>query len=428
MAGLLLPRRWRTAPQQAVELDRTHPLARGLVAAAVAVPNGFVDIVTGRFFRPATFAHAATQRGMSIDYTGADAMDACNFPFQPAKPAKQTSYAAGIIYDSTNTANNASVVTWGASGTQGVPGDLGIINGSVRANALTTGGYVDTSGATALTAGQYYDIAATSQANSGPIKAYLNGLLDGSSTSNSGDFQTSSNKLGLFSNYATNQCGHHGILYAYVWSERILTPGEVLSIKENPFQILAPMRQYVFLASVAAGGTPVGLATETDTALALTGGVVGVGYDAVSESHTGTTGSASEATLSCSHVPVGTPKGIVVFTFCNASADITTAVTHGGGSMTAVPSGVAADTATEAGTCKAWFLGSSVPTGTQTVEVTRTNNATTIYAVAVSVQSDGNTEVTGVTLQQENQAPAEANIDDGSPGKKSLRLAGASSF
>lgn len=150
-----------------------------------------------------------------------------------------------------------------------------------------------------------------------------------------------------------------------------------------------------------------------------------VAFDAVSESHTGTTGSTSEASYSWTHTPAGTPKGVVVFTFTSTSSvDAHNAVTYGGVAMTAVPGGFAQDTATEVGSTKAWFLGASIPTGAQTVAVTRNNNAVVCYAIAVTATAGGNTEATGVTLLQENQAPAEVNVDDGSPGTNSLRVAG----
>ncbi len=92
--------------------------------------------------------------------------------------------------------------------------------------------------------------------------------------------------------------------------------------------------------------------------------------------------------------------------------------------MTAVASGRAVDTATEAGDCKAWFLGSGVLTGTQAVVVNRTNNANVMYGVAITVTSTQATEATGVVLLQENAAVSEQSVTDGSPGTNSMRFAG----
>ncbi len=151
-----------------------------------------------------------------------------------------------------------------------------------------------------------------------------------------------------------------------------------------------------------------------------------VAHDAVSESHTGTTGDKSHASFTWNHIPVGTPRGILVFVFCDdANADNTTSVTYGGTTMTRVSGSLAADTTTEPGTVVAYFLGSSVPTGTQAVVVNRTNNANEMYAVAISVTAATDTNTFGVTLQQNDQAPAQANITDNSPGTNSVRYAAA---
>lgn len=151
-----------------------------------------------------------------------------------------------------------------------------------------------------------------------------------------------------------------------------------------------------------------------------------VAYDAFTESHA-TGGSASEASFSWSHNPVGTPKGVLVFVCTNANADYITSVTYDGVNVPQVSGGEAADTATEPGRTTAFFLGSSVPTtDPATVVVNRTNNATVLWAVSITVTASSDTAVytAGIVLLQENQAPAEKNVDDGSPGSNSVRFAG----
>lgn len=151
-----------------------------------------------------------------------------------------------------------------------------------------------------------------------------------------------------------------------------------------------------------------------------------VAFDAASESHTGTTGSQGEASFTWNHGGASSGvKGALVFVFgMDTSSDFITSVTYGGVSMSAVSGGRAVDSAGEAGSCKTYFLGASVPQGTQAIVVNRTNNASTFYAVAVTVLASTDTSVTGVVLEQGDQALAEENVDDGSPGTNSLRLAG----
>lgn len=154
-----------------------------------------------------------------------------------------------------------------------------------------------------------------------------------------------------------------------------------------------------------------------------------VTFDIATESSASDIGSASEASFTWSHNanPGGGQGGVLIFTFVNANADNATSVTYGGVGLTAVTNGRAVDTVNETGDCKAWFLGTGVPSAGQTVVVNRTNNSNVMYGVAITVFSSIDTEVTGVALLQENQALAEQSIDDGSPGTNSLRFAGTNS-
>lgn len=158
-----------------------------------------------------------------------------------------------------------------------------------------------------------------------------------------------------------------------------------------------------------------------------------VAFDASSESHTGTTGSVSQASFNWTHTPVGTPRGVLVFTFSTlSSSDNATAVSYGASSMTAVSGGRAVSTGgTYIGDVKAWFLGSSVPTGAQTVTVTRTNNTDEMYAVAITVTAAADTSVhtAGIVLTQTSGSVisfAEQSVTDGqsSGTNNSVRFAG----
>ena len=152
-----------------------------------------------------------------------------------------------------------------------------------------------------------------------------------------------------------------------------------------------------------------------------------VAYDAVTRSHASGSTSASEASFSWTHTPVGTPKGVLVFTFSNTTNDNATSVTYGGTSMTAVSGGRAVQSGTYGGEVKAWFLGSSISTGNQTVVVNRTNNADTMWAAAYTVTAAANTEVhtAGIVLIQSTGGTSEQSITDGqsSGSNNSVRFA-----
>ena len=151
-------------------------------------------------------------------------------------------------------------------------------------------------------------------------------------------------------------------------------------------------------------------------------------FDAGSESHAGTTGSASEGSFQWNHGGASANvKGVIVFTFVNANADDATAVTYGGVSMSPVVGGRAVDTAGEPGDCKAWILASdTIPQGTQQVVVTRNNNANVMYAVAVTFTGAYPIQIINTpTLQSTDGTLAEQSINTGTTS--CIRLAGINS-
>jgi len=151
-----------------------------------------------------------------------------------------------------------------------------------------------------------------------------------------------------------------------------------------------------------------------------------VAHDAASESHAGTTGSTNQASFTWTHTPAGTPRGVLVFVFTRSATLTVTGVTYGGVAMTAIGGGAAVDTAGEPGRVDTYFLGASIPTGARPVVVSRTNNATVMYASAATQTALTDTEIyiPGIVLLQQNGTYAVRSVNDGSPGTNSLRYAG----
>lgn len=147
-----------------------------------------------------------------------------------------------------------------------------------------------------------------------------------------------------------------------------------------------------------------------------------VSHDTSAESHTGTSGSTSEASFTWNITLNATAKGAWVGVWTLADADYITSVTLGGVAMTQVSE--AADTLNEPLRATLFFLADPA-TGTQAVVVNRTNNATVMYGIAHSVIAASTVEVysSGIVRLQESQTLAEQNVDDGSPGTNSLRFA-----
>ena len=153
-----------------------------------------------------------------------------------------------------------------------------------------------------------------------------------------------------------------------------------------------------------------------------------VAHSAASESHTGTTGSTNQAAFSWTHTQTGTPRGVVVFVSTFASVtDLITSVTYGGVGLTRLSGGSAQDAAGELGRMDAFFLGSGLSAGNQTITVNRTNNATVMYAAAATVTAGADTAVptqTIVLLQGDGTLTVQS-VNDTSPGQNSVRYAGS---
>ena len=110
-----------------------------------------------------------------------------------------------------------------------------------------------------------------------------------------------------------------------------------------------------------------------------------IAHDASNAGATGT------GTLSWTHTPSGTPRGVWVGIGQNqASGDQVTSVTYGGVAMTRV--GIVLGAFTETMTTYAYFLGESIPTGAQTVEVL-VGGAANKRAVSSTFTAAADTEV-----------------------------------
>ena len=161
-----------------------------------------------------------------------------------------------------------------------------------------------------------------------------------------------------------------------------------------------------------------------------------VAHDAVSESHTGTTGVASVASFTWNHVPTGTPRSALVCTVA-LGANPVTGVTYDSVAMTAMPY-TAYDSDTEPFYLQVWFL-DNVGSGTKAVVVNRTNNTVVTYAVCVTQTASKACEVYNAGVKtiaasgtQQSAASASGTgvasswatltgVTDGSPGTNSMR-------
>lgn len=116
---------------------------------------------------------------------------------------------------------------------------------------------------------------------------------------------------------------------------------------------------------------------------------------------------------------------IFAVTYANAGVSVCTTATINGVAAPAVAGGEAADTATEPGNVKAYFLDNIGIGAAIDFVVNRTNNAVSTRIIGWALSALGACEVylPGIVLLQGDGAYAEQSVDDGSPGTNSLRLA-----
>lgn len=124
------------------------------------------------------------------------------------------------------------------------------------------------------------------------------------------------------------------------------------------------------------------------------------------------------------HTPVGTPRGVVVFIQqTGTSSDfVNGTVSYGGSALTRVPTnGFAQDTAIEPASIYAYFLGSGIPTGAQTVSIDHdTGIFGTKHAICVTLTGAQDLEVVASGKLENDAANPSIALDSGA--KTAIKL------
>ena len=110
------------------------------------------------------------------------------------------------------------------------------------------------------------------------------------------------------------------------------------------------------------------------------------------------------ATVSYTHTPAGTPKGVVVYVMIEGDAEQCTGVTYGGVAMTEVPgSPITHSPGTpDDGVVSAWFRGESVPGGAQSVVASFNGSVANKRVAGTTVTADADTEIIDTTTREGN--------------------------
>lgn len=134
-----------------------------------------------------------------------------------------------------------------------------------------------------------------------------------------------------------------------------------------------------------------------------------VAFDAFSEVGTGT------GNTSGTHTPTGTPRGIILLIFRDAASDDITAASYGGVAMTEVTGSPLLKATGETMGVYGYFLGSSIPTGAQTVTTTSAGGGVGRRVYCISLTADADTEVqdTDVTITSDSLENPSATLSLG---------------
>lgn len=139
-----------------------------------------------------------------------------------------------------------------------------------------------------------------------------------------------------------------------------------------------------------------------------------IAFDAASEAGEFT---AATDPKTWTHTPSGTPRGVIVFAQnTGVTSDwINGTVSYGGVTMTRVPTnGWATDSAAEVASIYAYFLGSGIPTGAQTVSIDHNNGIFgTKWACCITVTGSADTEVVASGKVEADTANPSIALDSG---------------
>ena len=117
---------------------------------------------------------------------------------------------------------------------------------------------------------------------------------------------------------------------------------------------------------------------------------------------------------SFTHTPVGgDPRGVLVVLAQDIDDRVPSAVTYGGISMAEVTGSPNRKSTGEAGLVSAWFLGTGIPTGAQTVTITAAIRERLIACYSVTANGDMVVEDTDVTINSDSVANPTATLSLG---------------
>jgi hypothetical protein len=109
--------------------------------------------------------------------------------------------------------------------------------------------------------------------------------------------------------------------------------------------------------------------------------------------------------ITCAHTPTGTPRAVLIYIFQNEAVDQVVSCDYGGDAMTEVTGSPNEKVAAEAMILHSFFLGTSIPTGAQTVTCDVSNTiAKRIVVITLTAAADTEIVDQDVTINSDSVA------------------------
>jgi hypothetical protein len=261
MGALVLPTVLRQQPQQALAIDRSNPLARGLIS--VFVGSQAYDPVSGRQFINSTSGNRTVgPMGYGVDGRIGQAK------VFPVGPSLSTG-SLFVVVSTTDPSTEQIIAEIGPDGsfTDGVRG-LRFVNGKFTTYVRN---FFDLSTNSTYGVGMPMPVGVTYAGAATSI--YVNGKLDASgTTSNTASTADTFNLGGITGQTSYNVRG--SIPVAFAWS-RVLSAAEMASLADNPWQLFKAPARRLWVTAVQAQVATASMAwTEGSESMSIIGALV----------------------------------------------------------------------------------------------------------------------------------------------------------
>ena len=406
---------WGQQPQEAVEVNLSHPLAGVLICAYI--PG--IGEVAGRQATLGGTSLSVSQDGQTIVTNGSSDFVHIDLPLQTLSEC-----ALFAITTPTSVSADACVFSLGRTVDSNPTIPLRAGNATPSRlqlwsrgnNGATIGGARDTA-AVAFVAGQRVAVGLSIKANGGPVFGYINGQKDTNSTSSTANAFTV-NRFSIGTTYAAANFNFGAYASSvFLCFSRALSDSEHADLAERPWALLQRRESVPFPASSSGPSTGTSSATASATAQGLSLRLA-TGTAAGTSAPIGQGSALAVATASASATASAAAQGQAAALAAGSAAGIGSATGQGRAIALAVGS------ATAAATASATAL-SAAPTGTAAGAATATGQGAARVTAAGTSTGTATAAATGSALAQaQGTAAGTAVVAGAVPGSVIISATG----